>query len=181
MQLKKDSIDELFDRLKGEFNTETPKINHQERFLEKLKGAKPIKRKNNWWKPLSIAASVVLVVSLFVGKSLTEKPELADISPQMEETQIYFTSLISQELEKIKGEENENTKKIIDDTLIQLQKIETDYKALKNELIKNGEDKRIIYAMITNLQTRIDLLKTVLEQIEEIKQLKNTSYENTII
>ena len=52
------------------------------------------------------------------------------------------------------------------------------YEKLKLDLTSSGEDKRVIYAMITNFQNRIDLLENVLEQIEEIKQLKNSNNEN---
>lgn len=35
--------------------------------------------------------------------------------------------------------------------------------------------------MITNFQTRIDLLREVMERVEEVKQFKNENYENTTI
>ena len=56
--------------------------------------------------------------------------------------------------------------------------LEEDYEALRLDLTESGDDKRVIYAMITNFQNRIDLLQNVLEKIEEIKQLKQNSDEN---
>ena len=48
------------------------------------------------------------------------------------------------------------------------------------EVQKNGENKQIIYAMISNLQTRISFLQTVLKRIEENENLKNTTDEKTL-
>ena len=51
---------------------------------------------------------------------------------------------------------------------------------LKKDLVESGNDKRVIYAMITNFQNRIDLLQNVINTIEEIKTLKETENETTI-
>lgn len=59
-------------------------------------------------------------------------------------------------------------------------KIEYDYSLLKDELVTKGEDKRIIQAMIANFQMRIDLLTTVLDKIEEVKQIKLNPNENIL-
>jgi hypothetical protein len=59
--------------------------------------------------------------------------------------------------------------------------LETDYKKLEQDLIQGGDSKLILSAMITNFQTRIDLLREVMERVEEVKQFKNESHENTII
>ena len=48
------------------------------------------------------------------------------------------------------------------------------------EVQKNGENKQIIYAMISNLQTRISFLQTVLQRIEENEKFKNTTDEKTL-
>ena len=55
---------------------------------------------------------------------------------------------------------------------------ENNYKELELDLINGGNSKLILSAMITNFQTRIDLLQDVLQQVEEIK---NIDHENTII
>ncbi len=38
--MKKDSLEKLFDRLQGSFDTEEPNKGHEQRFLEKLRGFK---------------------------------------------------------------------------------------------------------------------------------------------
>lgn len=187
MYMKEDNLEELFDQLEGEFDIENPEKGHQDRFLKKLNTSKNTvvltqPRKRNLWKPLSIAASLLFLISLGLGitKNSTSSEEI--ISPEIQETQLYFSSLLEEEIEKLNTIADKDTQVIIDDVMLQLQKLETDYDNLKRMLIENGNDKQILYAMITNFQTRVDLLKDVIYRIEEIKQQqKLNENENNII
>ena len=71
-------------------------------------------------------------------------------------------------------------KKIIEDALIQLDVLEKDYNLLKTEIAKNGENKQIIHALLTNMQTRISFIQSVMEEIDNINQLKMNRNENTL-
>jgi len=75
-------------------------------------------------------------------------------------------------LQPLKKKEILTTEKIIDDGLQQLNKLEKQYETLTFELKESTEDKRIIYAMISNFQQRIEILQSLLIQIEDVKQLK---------
>ena len=90
--------------------------------------------------------------------------------------------IIENELKKLNNERSPLTEQIITDALEQVQLLENDYQNLKTDLTESGSDQRVIYAMITNFQSRIDILNTVLEQIEIIKELKINTDEpkNTI-
>lgn len=185
---QKDSIDRLFERLEGTFDTNEPLADHQKRFLAKLDAhtaesklrSGPIVK--NWWKPLSFAASVLLLITagLFLQNHEPEVEGLASVSPKMEETQSFFTTVINEELETLKSFENEDTEILIHDTLGRLEALESEYDGLKIDLVNSGNDKRVISAMITNFQNRIDLLQEVIKTIEEIKTLKANKNETTI-
>lgn len=183
--MKENNLDKWFDIQQGCWDLAEPETGHESRFLNKLSAVnkkKPAIRVLDWWKPLSIAASIALIV--FIGFSLGNQKtgkELATISPEMEKTQDFFTMAIEEELYAIEAERSPETQKIVDDALVQLSILETDYEKLKEDLAKSGEDKRVIYAMITNFQTRIDLLKDVMEKIESIKELKNKKYEDQVL
>ena len=73
------------------------------------------------------------------------------------------------------------TEPLIEDTLAQLTLLEDEYKKLEQDLVKGGDAKLELSAMITNFQTRIDLLREVMERVEEVKQFKNESNENNTI
>ncbi|MBL4662716.1 MAG: hypothetical protein JKY22_03970, partial [Flavobacteriaceae bacterium] len=117
---QKDSLEELFDRLEGTFDVHETPSNHQRRFLEKLETNRTTtQRKFNIWKPLSIAASVILLVfaGIFFQNDDSEVEGLASVSPEMEQTQSFFTIAISQELETLRSFEDADTKALIEDTL----------------------------------------------------------------
>nr|WP_299342553.1 hypothetical protein [Allomuricauda sp.] len=186
--MKKDNLEELFERLQGTFDLEEPTLGHQERFLEKLnqtKGVKTLKQqKTNWWKTLSIAASIALLCVLGLQVFNTRpsiKQQVVEIAPEVSETEFYFANLIEQQVQQLRDAKSPETAKLVDDTLAQLNKLESDYSTLEQELINGGDSKIILNAMIINFQTRIDLLKEVLDNIENIKNLKAFNDENITI
>jgi len=187
--MQKDTIDDLFEDLKGEFDTNALNQDHELRFLDKLKTNKIASNNTksssgfNWKPYLAIAASLVICLSVFM--TLQNEPEtfdLASVSPELSETQDFFTITIENELKKLNNERSPLTEQIINDALNQIEILETDYQNLKTDLTESGNDQRVIYAMISNFQNRIDILNTVLEQIETIKELKINKNEpkNTI-
>ncbi|NER14062.1 hypothetical protein GWK08_11470 [Leptobacterium flavescens] len=186
--MKKDHLEKLFNQLEGEFDLENPQEGHQDRFLQKLMAndntSTPVtsqRKQRNWWKPLSIAATFLLLVSVGIGINKYNTENEVVVSPEIQETQFYFASLLEQEVEKVNAATTAETKVIIDDAMVQLKKLEKDYEKLENALLENGDSKQLLYAMITNFQTRINLLKEVLIQIEEIKEQKDQQNESTII
>ncbi|MCF8273326.1 MAG: hypothetical protein K9I95_05785 [Flavobacteriaceae bacterium] len=184
--MKKDTIDNLFEELRSDFDVENPNIGHQERFLSKLKNQNSENSKHtsnnvNFWKPfLSIAASVVICFSVFtLLKPSNNVKDLASVSPEMSQTETFFTSTISEALVKLNNERTSETEILINDALKQMNILEKEYESLKIDLTESGDDKRVIYAMITNFQTRIDILKNVMNTIEHVKQLKQNKNENS--
>ena len=66
--MKEDRIEEMFKTLQGSFDTKEPDIGHEQRFLKKLSNengvVRLIPKKNSWWRPLSIAASIMLLFAV---------------------------------------------------------------------------------------------------------------------
>ena len=176
MQDKKDKLEEKFIELKDKFDLEEPKMGHFDRFEERLgkQTTKQSKWNPNTWKWLAVAATIALVFSIGLGNFKTEPNglELAEVSPEMEETQSFFVATIQNELKQIDLKRNSDNKEVIDDALEQLDILEKSYQALTLELKNSYKDKRIVYAMITNFQQRIEILQFVVQQIEEIEQFK---------
>jgi len=98
----------------------------------------------------------------------------------MMQTQSFFTTTINKELQTLKSLNKPEAKSLVADALQQLDILEKEYEGLKKDLAESGNDKRVIYAMINNFQTRINLLEQVIEKIEEIKNLKKYRDETTI-
>jgi hypothetical protein len=177
MKNEKDNLDELFNRFENQWDIQELNSDHQMAFLQKLNKKEPKKR---YWFVTAIAASIVLMlgVSLFYKN---EKPkEFKFASKETKRTDSIFNILIDNELIKLKEKNSPENQQIINDAMNQMKAFDADYQKIINELQKNGENKQIIYAMISNLQTRISFLQTVLKRIEDNEKLKNTSNEKTL-
>ena len=125
--MSKDNLDQLFDSFKNDFDIEEPNADHRQRFVAKLNTQNnpevvTIAFHRNIWKPIvAVAASIVLIVTLFVGgQQDVYAKDLASISPEMAETQSFFTNTISNELSKFEKESNPESKLLIKDAMIQI-------------------------------------------------------------
>ena len=169
---------------------ETPE-NHESDFLKRLKDAnneKPSKQGGkvvNLWKPLLLMVACLAIGFFVFGQGFLIHPtinkDLASVSEEMATTQSFYSTLIESELSKLEQQQTPETKKLVEDTMAQLQALEKDYQQLKKDLTESGNDKRVIYAMVSNFQQRIALLQTVLLTIEDINQLKNQDNESNIL
>lgn len=167
------NIDDLFTKFNGQWDVEEPALGHQDRFLDRLERSK--KKKFSYRLLIPVAAAALILFGLFIN----HKPEqpatqdaLAKVSPKVRETQVYFAAIIEKEMAKVEKENSPETKKLVKDALFHMQELENDYDKLAQELLKKGENKQIIHAMITNLQTRISFLEEVMTRIENTKKLK---------
>lgn len=172
--MSQNKIDDLFKNLENDFDIETPDLGHQERFLQKLNTQETISsnRKNNLWKPfIGIAASIVLLVSLFVFTNKeVETTDLASIAPEMAQTETLFMASLTKELENLNSEDMPEYQEIIVDALFQLQVLEEDYKQLILGLKEQPKDKLILDAMILNFQSRINVIQDTKDTIETLKK-----------
>lgn len=181
--MKKDKIDTLFERLQGDFDVYETPDGHQKRFMDRLQKqeqrATPLV---TWKKVISIAAvfAVIVTIGSFMFNTEVKAADLASVSPEMEQTQSFFTTAINNEIQTLKSYDSPETEALINDALKQINILEEKYQILKIDLIDSGYDQRVIYAMINNFQKRIDLLENVINTVKEIKNLNNQNNENTI-
>jgi uncharacterized protein YsxB (DUF464 family) len=168
-------LDNLFNDLKFHIDNEEPTVNHKARFLKRLHKNELVKTKQRvivlkrFRSVLSVAASLLLMLGIFVGMSSDAKSmELSKISEEMANTEDYFKIAIELELEKINNNNNPEVQKILKSALSKLSELENAYDSLKKDLVNSGTDKRVIHAMVQNLQNRMELLKNVQLQLAEI-------------
>ena len=169
----KEPLENIF-KNKEEFDLVEPNIGHFNRFEAKLKGGKStVVTKRTPWHWIAVAASIILLFGFWLGKqNNTPGFELADVSPKMEETQNFYLASIHKEIEEIKSQQTPENQKIIEDAFDQLKTLELSYQKLAIELKESSEDKRVIYAMITNFQKRLEVLQNLMLQLEEFENYK---------
>lgn len=178
MKKENDNLDALFNKFENEWDVQEMSSDHQIDFLNKLNKKQPKKKK--YWFVTAIAASLVLMLGIAVFYKNEKPKEFKFASKETQRTDSIFSILIDNELIKLKEKSSPENEQIINDALKQMKVFDADYQKIINELQKNGENKQIIYAMISNLQTRISFLQTVLKRIEENENLKNTTDEKTL-
>jgi hypothetical protein len=171
------NLNQLFEN-QNHWDFEDPNLGHEKRFLDKLRKQQPKKKFN--WIQLSIAASLLLGFGIVLFNYTNNQSEEVVFSPQVQETHDYFSSVINNELATLKKQETPQSKALINDAMKEMELLEKDYQNLKEEIAKNGENKQIVFAMITNMQTRISFIKSVLEQVETINKFKNIEDEKHI-
>jgi len=133
--MKKDNLNTLFKSLEKDFDIEMPDLGHEQRFLNKLNPESNVFENNSGrsiWRPfVGIAASIALLISLFIGfQQDSTTNDLASISPEMANTQSFFTNAIAEELDKLEAETSPKVQILIKDAMIQMEILENDYEKL---------------------------------------------------
>ncbi|MFD1604968.1 anti-sigma factor [Flavobacterium artemisiae] len=177
MKKENDNLEQLFEKFENRWDIQELNPDHQMDFLQKLNKKQP---KKKYWFVTAIAASIVLMLGVSIFYKNEKPKEFKFASKETKRTDSIFNILIDNELVKLKEKSSPENEQIINDALKQMKVFDADYQKIINELQKNGENKQIIYAMISNLQTRISFLQTVLKRIEENENFKNNNDEKTL-
>jgi uncharacterized protein (DUF305 family) len=101
---------------------------------------------------------------------------LQDISDEFGEAEIYYTTLINhkyQEINKLNLEDPKQ-KEIL---RAELQEMDRLFHSLQKDFQANPTDKRIINAMISHYQLKLDVMNQIVTQLKEVKHINKTYYE----
>ena len=159
----------------NEFDFHEPHSGHMQRVEKRLQGIQPKKRTS--WRWMSVAASIVLVLGFYLGYNAKPDGSLGSVSNKMAEVETYFVNTINFEIKELEKSRTLDTEEVIEKALERIEKLEDDYKAFMEELVNNGEQKKIIHEMIQNYQKRLDILQNTLDQIDLIKNQKTIDDE----
>ncbi|TVZ57373.1 hypothetical protein OD91_2694 [Lutibacter sp. Hel_I_33_5] len=164
--------------------------NHSKKFETKLlKELHPKTTKKRSYKWLSIAASIVLLISLgiqFYPTDIEENPvieseiptkniSLETISPELNTIESYYANSINYELSQINM--TKENKEMVDGYLARVGELTKEYKSLTLELNTNGVNDATIDALINNLQLRLQLLQRLKKQLKNLKKINTKQYE----
>tara|TARA_B100000809_G_scaffold250698_1_gene283446 strand:+ start:784 stop:1359 length:576 start_codon:yes stop_codon:yes gene_type:complete len=188
---------DIRDRLK-EYKEEDIELSasHAPKFEALLQSEIPQqKQKKQYLKWISVAASVVLLVSLGIKlystktmeedllntetSSIVKKISLGSISPEFKTIETYYKNSIKIEIGQLEMTE-ENTE-IVDGYLLKIAELTKEYKSLTKELNTKGVNDATIDALISNLQLRLQLIKRLKKQLKKFKNLNTTQNETKII
>jgi len=151
-------------------------VNHEQEFLQKLKGQTPVKKTRTYfWR---IAASVTIIFALgYFGMTFFNEGPQTELQKQVAQIEKNYLQQIDQEWEEfVKTANDPNLVKYYKDRLENLKK---DYDKISSQFSKEPNNIIILEELIKNLQRRLELLKNIQKQIEANK--KNKRYETIII
>ncbi|MCH3885365.1 hypothetical protein [Tenacibaculum aquimarinum] len=158
-------------------------VNHEAKFQKKLTQELHTKKKTFKW--LYVAASIVLLIGLsvtFLPKNTIDVPvknvpdyiSLGNVSPELKTIETYYKNSINTQLSQL--DLTKENKELFDGYFAKIGELTKEYKSLTDELNTNGINDNIINALIGNLQLRLQLLKRLQKQLNE---LKNTNQNET--
>ncbi|KOY52831.1 hypothetical protein [Polaribacter dokdonensis] len=153
------------------------------------------KPKKNYIKWLSVAASVMLLVSIGIqfypnktsepiitkndNDTTTKQITLGNISPEFNTIETYYTNSINLEISQL--DLSDENKELVDSYLLKIAELTKEYKNLTQELNTKGVNDATIDALIRNLQLRLQLLQRLKKQLNEFKNLNTKQNELQII
>lgn len=179
--------------------SQAPKLpeGHQARFQARLQAnfsenqtLKTIQPMQFWMK-IAAVAILFVAVSVFGYLQLSNKGlddsivdaagaelqsneklvRLADISPDLERVEQYYTSGIKVALASLTI--TKDNKDVIDGYMQQLQVLDLEYESLNIELTQVGPSEEIITALVDNLKMRLELLMKLKTKLKELKNNTN--------
>lgn len=125
------------------------------------------------------AAILVLVVAGFGYFALNDDNTrdgyaLHDISPELAETEYFYSQQVAEKLHIIKSS-NANVDKEVMNNLLAL---DSAYQELKKDLKDNADNEEVISAMITNYRLKLTILEQILKEIKQHDQNEEHSQIN---
>jgi hypothetical protein len=168
--------------------------NFQKLLMQEMHQEKPKKSSFKW---LSIAASVVLLISLGIQlypskdrentndlkdtetSSAQKEISLGSISPEFNTIETYYTNSINLAISEL--EVTENNKEVLEGYLNKIAELTQEYKSLTKELNTKGVNDDTIDALMSNLQLRLQLLQRLKKQLKELNNLNKKQHETQIL
>ncbi|MCK5823556.1 MAG: hypothetical protein KAG95_06105 [Bacteroidales bacterium] len=177
-----DKLEKIIINNRISFDTLEPDDEHLERLEAKLNN---FNKNNNYSFAYFLkAASVTILItlsSLFIYNNLTSgnKKTLSNISPEYQDVETYYIAQINNRIDKINQINYHGNKK--QKELFKKEFTESDslYINLQKELKTNPNDERVINAIIHHYQMKIDVLNSILNHFNNVKQIKTNKNENT--
>lgn len=178
---------------RDQFDGLEPSEGHFERFHHKLKEHHKKNRSFHWTVMLKAAAIAILVVlsGLWVydqvGQNESPKQIALEKAPsEVQEAHVYYSSLMQKKYEQIKAVDfrNEQQKKLL---LQELKDMDSIYVNIRDDLKMNPNDPRVMNALITHYQMKLEVMNQILQQLREINEQtksnepKNKKHETTEI
>ena len=166
------------------FDHQEPSSGHMETFEQKLHNRQS--RSLFSRIPYAMKAAVVLLLVALSSILIYEQARiyyqdqwvlsLQDISDEFGEAESYYTSLINNKYQKIDGLNSVDPRQK-EMLMSELDEMDRLFHSLQKDFQANPTDERVINAMITHYQIKLEVMSQIIRQLEEVNQVNN-KYKN---
>lgn len=153
------------------------------------KELQPPKKKNtiivqmgrHWLKAAAVLVLVVNSVVIYQFLQMKKAQHLGNVSPELQDAKMYYTSQIEQRLQVLKSYPADVVG-LDSSARKELELRNETYQVLEAELIQNPGNERIKAAMVHYYQLKLDLLDKILEELKDKQPViqNRTNYEREI-
>lgn len=177
------NLESFINQHRSEIPEREPSKGHETRFKQMLENNAKTESKAGIFFVLKVAAAALLILftsnlifnqfSTDLSKIITQNPAFAskDTSDSLANTEYgeaigFFQQMLNNQLRELASLNCENTDYLKDQIFSELEELTQNYAHLEEELKNDAYDQRIIDAMISNYQLRINLVNEVLFRLK---------------
>ena len=166
------------------FDNQEPPAGHMVRFEQKLQrrqSRSPFSR-----IPYAVKAAAVIALVALSSILIYEQARLyyqnnrvlslRDISNELGEAEFYYTSLINTKYREI-DRLNINDPKQKEMLMVELEEMDRLFHSLQKDFQANPKDERVINAMISHYQLKLEVMSQIIKQLEEVNQVNKKYHE----
>ena len=164
-------IQKLVSDNRDQFDSESPSLNHMERFNSKLE--RRFKSAQSWFEIRWMAASVAMVIvavgimfNLYIHPytGRTVNPMVSATTIELNETEVFYKEQIDKRLAEL-NQLNFPDPQQKSAVLKEIAAMDQNYKQLKNELDKNPDDERLINGIVEHYQVKLETISHVINSL----------------
>ena len=166
-----DQLEKFIMENREAFNSASPSDRAWEGIDQKLS------KKHAIWPTVWKVAAMLFMVStiyLMIDKRQSESLDGPMLSDEFTQAEDYYVSLIAQRKQAI---QEQLTPEQQEEFLVEIDQLDAMYLELKKTYQTNASNDRVMDAMISNLQLRLDILN---KQLDILQNIKNQNNENDI-
>ncbi|WP_420318123.1 hypothetical protein [Ekhidna sp.] len=166
-----DHLEKFIMENRDAFDDADPSVNVWSEIDQKLA------KKRSYWPAMWKVAAVLFMVStvyLMIDRNINAVDEGPMLSEEFTQAEDYYVKLISQKRLMI---EEQLTPEQHEQFLVEIDQLDSMYVELKKTYQTNASNDRVMDAMISNLQLRLEILN---KQLDILQNIKNQNNENDI-
>lgn len=173
----KDKLKESVDNRRADFDLYDADF---DQMWNSIEGGLNKSRWNIWGMAGKVAAAILVLAVAgwgfisFKFNDVSEGVALHEISPELAETEYYYSQQVAEKLSIIKASNAGVDKDVMDN----LMALDSAYQDLKMDLKDNADNEEVIAAMIANYRLKLSILEQILTEIKQHDQREQNSEVN---